>query len=264
MQQEAQVQRGASASHGRSLWHDLLGALQFLTRLPVPAPPYDEGSLSRSVKFFPLVGLLIGSLASLLQHLLTPHLNRSVSAPLILSFLILVTGCFHEDGLADAADGFGGGWHRDQVLAIFKDSRIGSYGGAALGLSLLARFCLIANLPLGRFTAYLITAHVLCRWTTLPLSHFMADARAGAEGQGSRIARLTSRATLLFGTLVSFAIAICALRTQAVAPIVAAIAVTLVSGLYYRHRIQGVTGDCFGATNQLTEIAVYLCGVWVL
>ncbi|WP_089408297.1 adenosylcobinamide-GDP ribazoletransferase [Granulicella rosea] len=250
--------------HGLSLWHDLLSATQFLTRIPVPSPPYDEGSLSRAVKFFPIVGLVVGVLAAVLHRIFALHLSRPAAASLTLTFLVLITGCFHEDALADVADGFGGGWHREQVLAILKDSRIGAYGGAALALSLLARLTLIASLPLAHVAQYLIAAHVLCRWTTLPLSYLMADARAGAQGQGSRIAKLTTAGTLVFGTVTAFAIAIYALRMQAAAPILAAIAVTALSGLYYRRRIQGVTGDCFGATNQLTEIAVYLCGAWVL
>jgi adenosylcobinamide-GDP ribazoletransferase len=245
-------------------WHDLLSAIQFLTRIPVPSPPYDAHSLSRAVKFFPLVGLLIGALAALLSHLLIPHLPRTTAALLTLTFLVLITGCFHEDALADTADGFGGGWNREQILVILKDSRIGAYGATALALSLLARLALISTIPVERLTAYLIAAHVLCRWTTLPLSHFLPDARSEAQGQGSRIAQLTTRGTFIFGTLFAFAIAAIALRLQAIAPIAAAIAISAISGLYYRSRIGGVTGDCFGATNQLTEIAIYLCGAWIL
>jgi adenosylcobinamide-GDP ribazoletransferase len=173
----------------------------------------------------------------------------------------------HEDGLADAADGFGGGSSREQILIILKDSRIGSYGGAALTLSLFARVLLLASLPLTQIPQYLIAAHVLCRWTTLPLSYYLVSARsqqdqAGA-GQGARIARLTTRGTLLIGSLFTLAICIWLLRTHAAAAIVATILVTLLSGLYFQRRIDGVTGDCFGATNQLAEIAVYLTGLWI-
>ena len=80
---------------------------------------------------------------------------------LCLLYLVLITGCLHEDGLADTADGFGGGWTKDQILLILKDSRIGSYGATALVLSLLARYLLLASLPLEHFAAYVISAHVL-------------------------------------------------------------------------------------------------------
>ncbi len=246
---------------------DLLAAVQFLTRIPMPYLPYDPNSLSRAVKFFPVAGLVIGSAAALLHQLLTPHLSRLVTALLVIAFLVSVTGCLHEDGLADTADGFGGGSSREQTLIILKDSRIGSYGGAALTLSLFARVLLLASLPLTQIPQYLIAAHVLCRWTTLPLSYCLASARsqqdqAGA-GQGARIARLTTRGTLIVGSIFTLAICTFALRTHAAAAITATILVTLLSGLYYQRRICGVTGDCFGATNQLAEIAVYLTGAWL-
>lgn len=246
---------------------DFLAATQFLTRVPVPAMPYRADTLSRAVKFFPVIGLLIGSAAALLLWLLSTHLPRAVAALFVVVFLVVITGCFHEDGLADAADGLGGGWSREQVLLIFKDSRIGSYGGAALSLALLARVLLIASLPLPGAAAYLVAAHTLCRWSTLPLSFYLPPAREPADGgaiagQGARIARLTTLGTLLFGTLVSLGISILALQWHAIAAMGAAVAVTLASGVYYRRRIGGVTGDCFGATNQLTEIAVLLTGVW--
>lgn len=246
---------------------DFLAAVQFLTRIPVPRLPYDPGSLARAVKFFPVVGMAIGFAAALLHFLLAPHLPRLVTALLVIAFLIFLTGCLHEDGLADTADGFGGGSSREQILAILRDSRIGSYGGAALTLSLMARVLLLASLPLTQVSQYLIAAQVLCRWTALPLSFYLAPARIEqdktAPGQGARIARLTTRGTLIGGSIFMVAICLLALRTHAPAAIGVTIAVTLLSGLYYQRRIGGVTGDCFGATNQLTEIAVYLVGVWV-
>jgi adenosylcobinamide-GDP ribazoletransferase len=247
---------------------DFLAAVQFLTRIPLPPLPYSPDSLTRAVTFFPVVGLLVGSAAALLHLLLASHFSRLVTALLIITFVVLLTGCFHEDGLADTADGFGGGRSREEVLVILKDSRIGSYGGAAVTLTLLARVLLLASLPLAHIPQYLITAHVLCRWTTLPLSYYLAPARAqkddGGAGQGARIASLTTRRTLIAGTLFSLAISILALRAHAAAAIAAALLVTLLSGLYYQRRIGGVTGDCFGATNQLAEVAVYLTGAWIV
>ena len=250
----------------QQLWFDWLTAVQFLTRLPVPSGPYEPDSLARAVKFFPIVGLLIGSGSLLLYRLLAPHLPLTIVALLVMVYLVAITGCLHEDGLADSVDGFGGGGERDKVLAIMRDSHIGTYGAAALALSLLARVLLIAALPRVQVAGYLIVAPVLSRWTTLPLSFFLAPARERSEnhvdGQGARIARLTTSGSLIVGTLFTFAIAFALLRIRALVPVSVAVGVTLVTALYYKHRIGGVTGDCFGATNQLTEIAVYLCGVW--
>jgi adenosylcobinamide-GDP ribazoletransferase len=245
----------------RRLLEDLLVAFQFLTRLPISHIPYQPDSLSRSAKFFPLVGLVISFGATVLQRFLTPHLNRALVALLVLTFLVLITGGLHEDGLADTADAFGGGWNREQILTILKDSRIGSFGALALILSVLARFLLLSILPLNRFTAFVISAHVLCRWTALPLSYFLPSA-SPSNGQGARITQKISPASLLMGTLLSFAIVFYLMRTEFWIPVLAALLIAALSGLYYFRRIGGVTGDCFGATNQLTEIAVYFCGVW--
>jgi adenosylcobinamide-GDP ribazoletransferase len=247
--------------HIDRLSEEVVVAFQFLTRIPMPSVRFEADALPRSIKFFPLVGLVIGSGAALLQRLLLPHLGRALVAFAVLTYLVLITGCFHEDGLADTADGFGGGWDREQILVILKDSRIGSYGATALILSLLGRYLLLATLPLEHFAAYVISAHVLCRWSSLPLSYFLPTARE-KDSQGARIARLTSLTSLTIGSFFSFAIVVLALRWAAVAPILVALLAVILSGLSYHKKIGGVTGDCFGATNQLTEIAIYFCGEW--
>ena len=246
----------------RRLSEEVVVAFRFLTRIPTFSKTFVADSLSRAAKFFPLVGLAVGCGAVLLQKLLLLHLSRPLIALVVLAYLMLITGCLHEDGLADTADGFGGGWNKNQILAILKDSRIGSYGAAALVLSLLARCVLLASLPVAHFAAYVISAHVLCRWSSLPLSYLLPPARE-QEGQGALIAKLTSLSTLTFGSLFSFAVVIFALRWSAVAPLLATLIVVALSGLFYWRKIGGVTGDCFGATNQLAEIAVYFCGVWI-
>ena len=245
----------------KRLVEELLVAFQFLTRLPISRIPYQPDSLSRSAKFFPLVGLVIGLGASILHHFLAAHLNSALVGLLVLTFLVLITGALHEDGLADIVDAFGGGWNREQVLTILRDSRIGSFGALALVISVLARILLLSILPVNRFTAFVVSAHVLCRWTTLPLSYFLPPARAG-EGQGTRLAQKISSASFLIGSLLSLAFVVYLLRREFWIPVLAAIVVSALSGLYYFRRIGGVTGDCFGATNQLTEIAIYFCGVW--
>jgi adenosylcobinamide-GDP ribazoletransferase len=239
---------------------DMAVAFQFLTRLPVPQAPFAPDGLARAVKFFPVVGLAIGAGAALLQKVLTPHFSRPVSAFIVLLFLVLITGCLHEDGLADVADSLGG-WNREQRLAILQDSRIGAFGTAAMVLSLLGRGVLLAELPLERFTAYLVSAHVLARWSALPLSHYLPPAR-DREGQGARIARLTSTTSLIAGSVFTIVTVVVVLHKAAVAPALAAILVSSLSGFVYMRMFGGITGDCFGATTQIAEIAVYLCGVW--
>jgi adenosylcobinamide-GDP ribazoletransferase len=237
---------------------EVVAAFQFLTRLPVPASEYAPDLLGRAAKFFPLVGLAIGLLAALVHNLAGRWWGTAVGALVTLTFLVLITGGFHEDALADAADGFGGGWTREGVLEIMRDSRIGSYGGIAIGLSLLWRYVLLTNLPEGRFATYLVAAHVLCRWTTLPLSCALAPARI--DGAGVAMAQRISKKTLAFGSVLTFAIVFACLRSAVWIPLFTTAVLVLISGWYYRRRLGGVTGDCFGATNQISEIAVYFCG----
>ena len=255
------------AVYFRRAWTDFLAAMQFLTCVPVPSRPYDIGSLPRSVVFFPLVGAVVGSGAALLHWLLAPHVARPVAALFVLLYLVLVTGGLHEDGLADAADGFGGGRSRDQILAIMRDSRIGSYGGLALGCSVLLRLVHLASMPLAQVPHFLIAGSVLSRWTILPLSYFLPSARdpdpSGKEGQGARIAGRIPLGTLLAGTLFSFAAGLLLLKGQAPAATLSVLALAWLTGMYYKRRIGGVTGDCLGASVQLAELAVYLCGAWV-
>jgi len=247
----------------RRLCSEMAVAFQFLTRIPMPSIAFEADSLSRATKFFPLVGLVVGSGAVLVQKLLMSHMSRPLVPLIVLIYLVLITGCLHEDGLADTADGFGGGRTKDQILAILKDSRIGSYGATALVLSLLSRYLLLASLPMEHFAAYVISSNVLCRWSSLPLSYFLPPARE-QDGQGARIAKLTSLASLIFGSVFGLVVVAFALRWSAVAPLLAAILMVALSRWLYARRIGGVTGDCFGATNQLTEIAVYFCGVWTV
>jgi len=243
------------------VFHDIAAAFQFLTRLPLNRLAYKPDALIRAAKFFPLIGLAVGAAAAGIYHLLSPHLPTAIVALLIVLFTTLVTGGLHEDGLADAADAFGGGWNRQQTLEIMKDSRIGSYGALAIAFSVASRVLLLTYIPSSIVARYVIAAEVLCRWTILPLGAALPGARKN-EDQGGRIAGQVSFVSLAVGTLIALGTVGYLLRISMGKPVAAASVVTLLSGLYYKHRIGGITGDCFGATCQLTLIAVYFCGVW--
>lgn len=240
---------------------DLATAFQFLTRLPLRKVAYDPNALSRSAAFFPVVGVAIGILGSIFYLWLVRHVPPTVAALSTVALFVLATGGLHEDGLADVADAFGGGWNRGQVLTILKDSRIGTFGALALVISVGMRVLLLANLPVDRFAAYVISGHVLCRWTSLPLGYALPSARE-SSGQGARIARQISTTSFAIGSVLTGIVVTYLLRWSVWRPVACTLVVTIASGLYYWRRLGGVTGDCFGATNQLTEIAVYLCGVW--
>lgn len=242
------------------LWDDFVAAFAFLTRLPTPRYAHDAETIARASKFFPLVGLVVAGIAYLFYWALLGHAANQVRCIVVLCVLVLLTGGFHEDALADAADGFGGGWTRDRVLEIMHDSRIGSYGALALVLSLLVRLILLINLGAVHFWPYLAAAHVLCRWSTLPVSFLLPPART-LTGKGASVAQKISRVSFLAGTIFTVAVCVALLHMAFLAPVLASIAIVFASAAYYRRRIGGITGDCFGATNQLVEIAIYFCGV---
>jgi adenosylcobinamide-GDP ribazoletransferase len=245
----------------RGIFQDIAAAFQFLTRLPLSRLTYRPDALSRSAKFFPLVGLALGAAMAGIYRILSPHLPAMFVALLIVLFSTLVTGGLHEDGLADAADAFGGGWERQRILDIMKDSRIGVYGSLAIVFSVAGRVLLLGHLAPGIFVSYVVSAEVLCRWTVLPLGMVLPGARQEAS-QGARLARQISGTSVIVGTLFTLAVVGYLLRISMWKSVAATLLVAFLTGLYYKRRIGGVTGDCFGATIQLTLAAVYLCGVW--
>jgi adenosylcobinamide-GDP ribazoletransferase len=192
---------------------------------------------------------------------LRAHLPASVIAVVVLVYLGTLTGGLHEDGLADTFDGLGAGGNRKRMLDIMRDSRIGSFGALAIVFSVLLRCVLLTAMAPAKFGSYVIAAQVLCRWTALPLAAFMPSART--DGLGEKLAHKVSISALALGSALALAIVGFSLRTQMVAPVAVVIAVTIISGLVYRAKLGGITGDCFGASNQLAEIAVYVCAVWV-
>jgi adenosylcobinamide-GDP ribazoletransferase len=245
----------------RSAANSFLVAVQFMTRLPVSRGiTYSPDALAKSAVFFPAIGLLIGAGGAALYLLLSPHASREIVVVLILVYLVTITGGLHEDALGDAADGFGGAREKDRVLAIMRDSRIGSFGTLAITFSLLARLVFLTNLAPAKFVGFLIAGQVLGRWTALPLAFFLPSARDNEPAQGKLIAHRITAISFAAGGFLALAIVAIALGTAALPASLIALLVAGISGFYYWRRIGGITGDCLGATTQLTEIAVYLIG----
>jgi adenosylcobinamide-GDP ribazoletransferase len=240
---------------------ELLAAVQFLTRLPVPEYRFEPEMVMGAAKFFPLVGVLVAFGAVAIERLLHAHLSATVVAGAVLVYTVVLTGGLHEDGLADMSDGLGAGGSRQRILEIMRDSRIGSFGTLAIVFSVLCRWALLSAMAPSKFASYVLAAQVLCRWTALPLAAFLPSARK--DGLGEKLAHKVPLQALAVGSALALGIVGFALRWQMLAPVAAVIAVTIASGLLYRAKLGGITGDCFGASNQLAEIAVYLCAVWI-
>jgi adenosylcobinamide-GDP ribazoletransferase len=235
-------------------------AVQFLTRLPVPGRLLTtEEELGRAAAFFPLVGVVVGGGAAgvfVLAKLVAP---LSVAVLLALAFAAFITSGFHEDGLADTFDGLGGGWTRERALEIMRDSRIGTYGALALIFLILGKYTFLTALEPRQIWRWLIVTHTASRWTILPLCRWLPYARA--EGQGKLVARQITLASLLNGsTIFLLILSLLSWRAALITLAVTALVVFL-SGLYYKRRLDGITGDCLGATNQITEVVLYLTAV---
>jgi len=238
-------------------------ALQFLTRLPVPSVPNSsEVELGKAAAFFPLVGVIVGAGAALVFVLLQSLLPLPASVLCATVFAAFITNGFHEDGLADTFDGFGGGWTKDRVLEIMRDSRIGTYGTLALIFVILGKFTFLSSLPQGQIWRWLIITHTASRWTTLPLCAWLPYARA--EGQGKLVAKQVGALEVVAATATLLVVFLLLPWRAALVALLVTSLLTLLSGLYFHARIQGITGDCLGAANQLTEVSLYLTAVTLL
>ena len=235
----------------------VLIAVQFLTRLPVPRRLMTtEEELGRAAAFFPLVGVMVGGCAAVVFVLAKSIAPLAVAVVLALAFATFITSGFHEDGLADTFDGLGGGWTRERALEIMRDSRIGTYGSLALIFLVLGKYTFLASLPPPQTWRWLIVAHTASRWTILPLCRWLAYARV--EGQGKLVARQITKVSLIIGsTAFLFVLLLLPWRAAAIALVVTAL-VVVVSGIYFKRRLGGITGDCLGAANQITEVLLYL------
>jgi len=238
-------------------------AVQFLTRLPVPQTlSSSETDIGKAAAFFPLVGVIVGGGAALVFVGLQRILPLPASVFCSIVFAAFITNGFHEDGLADSFDGFGGGWTKDRVLEIMRDSRIGTYGTLALIFLILGKLNLLSSLPQGQIWRWMIVAHAAARWTILPLCAWLPYARA--EGQGKLVAKQVGALEVVTATATLLVAFLLLPWRAALAALLVTNLVTLLSGLYFRARLQGMTGDCLGAANQLTEVGLYLTAVILL
>lgn len=244
-----------------------LTAVQFFTRLPVPAwVGHSAQQLEQAARYLPLVGMLVGAIAAAVLYLAALVLPLSLSVGLSMIAGILVTGAFHEDGLSDFADGFGGGHTKEKMLAIMKDSRIGAYGAIAIVLALLLKYQALVELcgkhSLMLVAAALIAAHSGSR---LMAASIMLTQRYVREDDSARAKPAVQLSRVSFAVALLTGIAALGLLYAAgahPAAILAAAVAALLMRAYLAWRLQqrlgGYTGDCLGAVQQLTEIAFYL------
>ena len=269
-------ERGEAAQRRRGVIRNYLLAVQFFTRIPVTGRLADwvgfsPAMLRASAAHFPGVGWLVGGLTAAVFSLLLWLLPTQAAAPWVAAalstvFSALLTGAFHEDGLADLADGLGGSLERERALDIMKDSRIGTYGALALVLAVLGKTALVALIAqsagLWFAAAALFAAHVTSRFLPLVIIRTLPHVGDTAASKSKPLAEAISTGGLLAGLLWwAIAMALMVFGLPASAWAFAVLGALLGLGWMWRllrRRLQGFTGDGLGATQQVSELLFYL------
>lgn len=244
-----------------------LTALVFLTRIPIHRfiqLPYSTDILSQSSRYFPLAGLIIGTLCALVFIAATQLFSPTVSLAISMVFSLLLTGAFHEDGLADSADAFGGGWQQEDVLKIMKDSRLGTYGVAALTSSLALKFLTLNEMTSTQVCLALITGHTLSRALSVSYLYDLNYVQDIDSSKSKPLATQMDKASLTLALAIGISPALFWLGLKFIIVLVVLAFVRMMWGSYLLKRINGYTGDTLGAAQQLFEISFYLCLLGVL
>jgi adenosylcobinamide-GDP ribazoletransferase len=237
---------------------DLRIATSLLTRVPMPHPDGAKpATLTRAQRVFPLIGALVGLAIGLVDRaLLGLGVPPLAAAALALGAGAWLTGALHEDGLADVGDGFGGGRDRAAKLAIMRDSRLGTYGTLVLLIAFTAKTAALASLPATLVIPGLMVAHALGRAAIPVLAANMPFARA--DGLGSSAGRPDAAgAGLAVGMAALIALLLLPTSLALLAMVLTAAGAAAIAALAYR-QIGGVTGDVFGAAEQVAETAILL------
>lgn len=241
----------------RQVVDEIALSLVFFTRLPLPTLVFHDRALTQAIWAAPVAGIVVGLIAGLVYAIAKPlGLDDGPAAALALAAGMLVTGCLHEDGLSDVADGFGGGATRERKLEIMRDSRIGAYGACALALSLLLRWTALAEIG-GAWQAVLalVVAHGASRGLLGAFMHRLPPARDdGLSANAGMVGRETAMIGLAIGAILLLPLGLAG-----------ALAAALLLALVFfgfralcQRQIGGQTGDAIGALQQVAEISILL------
>jgi adenosylcobinamide-GDP ribazoletransferase len=248
----------------------LFTGIMFLTRLPVPRSiDHSDDYLRQAPRYFPVVGWIVGGCCGVVFWLLERLVSVEIAVVASMVTGLLITGCFHEDGFADVCDGMGGGWTKEKILLIMKDSRIGAYGAIGLVMILLSKFALLQHLA-PSFITILLAAHTISR--LMPVLVMKTGVYA-ADPDQSKAKPLAgpgmSVSTLVTAVLLSLPplfLPFFTLHPWIYAVVLAPpLLITFLMYRWFSKWIGGYTGDCLGSIQQVTEIVIYLgCNlVWI-
>ncbi|CAM3917639.1 MULTISPECIES: adenosylcobinamide-GDP ribazoletransferase [Pseudoalteromonas] len=254
-------------------WQLLLLAISFLTRIPVKLRfDVSTAHLNQASRYFAFVGLLLGGLLALSYGVFQLLFPPSISILLMMAIGLLLTGAFHEDGWADVWDGFGGGWQVEQKLAIMKDSRLGTYGAAALFIILLIKFqsLLFLSESLSSVLSAILLGQCLSRMVAtsliMSMDYVSEDATSKVKPLAMHLSVTSLTILLLTAAALLAGLILLGIISWQSALIISAVLLLLRLILisWFKRQLGGYTGDCLGAAQQLSEIAIYLTLVSLL
>ncbi len=236
-------------------------ALMFYTRIPCPKwINHHQDDLNKATRYFPLIGYIVAIVSGITLYLSLLIFSMQISVLLSMIAGILTTGAFHEDGFADVCDGFGGGWTKEKILLIMKDSRLGTFGVIGIIFVLLMKYlCLthILSIEEGNIYLVILTAHSISRLSAVVMKMSLKYVREDEHSKAKPIAKETTVKDFVIACF--FGIAPCFLLGNyfvflTLIPILLCIA--YLKNYFYKW-IGGYTGDCLGAVQQLTELVFF-------
>ncbi len=233
-----------------------LTAIMFFTRIPIPEIEFSEERLNSSSKYFTLVGILIGILISLIFMLSVNILSKPIAILITMVSSILLTGAFHEDGFADFCDGFGGGYTKDRILEIMKDSRLGTYGTIGIFFILLLKFFLLMEFELNLIPAILIIGNSFSR--LISMSVVMILNYVSENGKSKPIATKMQKGEFIFLAFFGIFPFVFFKSLFIIIAIIPQIGLVFYFQYFLKKKIGGYTGDCLGALQQISEISIYV------
>jgi adenosylcobinamide-GDP ribazoletransferase len=237
-------------------------ALAFFSRIPVPAStPYSPELLNQSSRYLSLVGLVLGALQALVLVAASDVLPFPVAVLIALVAGLVLTGAFHEDGLADTADGLGGGLTLERKLEIMKDSRVGTYGLVALLSVFLIKWQSLLALQSQAVWALLLVAG-LSRATAVSLTFVLPYQQLDTVSKTKPIATSLQKRALLCIWLFVLPLLVFVPLSLALSLLATLTLCFVLLFFYYRSQLQGYTGDLLGAAQQVTELSLYL--IWLI
>jgi adenosylcobinamide-GDP ribazoletransferase len=213
---------------------------------------YSPAAVGRSAIFFPVIGLMLGSILVLVNFLLDPFASAGLLSVILVTLLTLATGGLHLDGLGDTFDGLGAGGDRDRVLSVMDDSHTGVFGLIAIVLVLLLKVHALESMDVDRWRALLV-APILGRWAMVLLAYRSKAAKAGL---GSNLIDHLQTKHFLLATLLTLLLVAAIWRRNGIVMMAWVAIFTTASKNYFHRRLGGVTGDIFGAIGELSETSV--------